>query len=84
MARNKPFYGVAITLGLISVIVTACGAVTGPDARFIPAGGEPEVGVLDPSIGVTYTPTPEGWIKCAVAYDGVAICWLVTDSVTVR
>lgn len=84
MARNKPFYGVAITLGLISVVLTACTAVTGPDRRFIPVGEEPESAVLDPSIGVTWTPVEAGWIKCAVKYDGVSVCWQVVDSVGVR
>ena len=83
MARNKTFYGVAITLALISVVLTACTAATEPRSGFIPYGERPESAVLDPAIGVTYTPVGEGWIKCAVRYDGVAACWIVTDTVTV-
>lgn len=69
---------------LISVVLTACTATTEPRSGFIPYGEEPEAGVLDPSIGVTYTPVAEGWLKCAVRYDGVSVCWIVTDTVTVR
>lgn len=61
-------------------LLSACTGVTEP-RRVIPAGEEGVV--LDPRIGVTVVPV-EGWVKCAVAYDGVAICWQVTDSVTVR
>lgn len=69
----------------ISVIVTTmtgCTALTEPRG-FIPTGGEDGV-VLDPRIGVTYTPVPEGFLKCATRYDGVSVCWLVADTVTVR
>lgn len=72
------------TVGSISVILSlfsACTAVTEPRG-FVPVGGEP--GVLDPRVGVTYTPVPEGWLKCAYRYDGVSVCWLVADTVTVR
>ena len=79
------FWGwrVAGPISIIAVVVSACTAVTEPRG-FIPAGGEPEAGVLDPRMGVTYTPVAEGWLKCAYRYDGVAVCWLVADTVTVR
>lgn len=83
MGQKVRWKGVAITVGSISVILSACTAVTEPRG-FIPYDEEPDPAVLDPRVGVTYTPTPEGWLKCAYRYDGVTVCWLVADTVMVR
>lgn len=69
--------------GALLVLLTACTALTEP-VGFIPVGEEPDSAVLNPVIGVTYTPVGEGWLKCAYRYDGVSVCWMVVDTVTVR
>ncbi len=66
----------------ILLALTACAAPTEVRRGFIPYGEEPE-GVEVRPVGSTPAEPEEGVIRCAVRYDGVAVCWQVVDSVSV-
>jgi len=63
----------------ICLLVIGCSGST-------PTGVIPyeEEAVLKPHILQEPVEPPEGIIKCAIKWDGIAICWQVTDSVNVQ
>ena len=76
MAKKWGFRGSTITVGLVLLVSGCSGASVGVLAP-------PEEAVLAPVVGVTPAGPTEGVIRCAVAWDGVSVCWQVKDSVTV-
>lgn len=66
---------------LVALLLTACTAPTGDDPRVRVIPVESDSVVVRP-VGSTPSEPVEGVIRCALAYDGVAICWQVTDSVS--
>jgi len=76
-----------VALGVWAVVLVAafvlagCGGTPVEPRRVIPMEEE---GVWVGAVPVTRVDPVDGYIQCAVAYDGVAVCWLVRDSLPLR